>query len=203
MKKTPSATLTPEEELKRDLPVAMEHVRETGLAVDGGSNVGAWSRAMLELGFNSVWAFEPDPDNCTRTMDAIKEVYYLRGNNPAQHSHCYCLALMHKAGWASFNRRSHSSGYLTMGPGKVQMVTLDQLKLPRLDLLKLDVEGAELLALRGGERTVREFKPVIIVEVIPRQLARFGHSKLALEAHLAEAGARKVHDKYPNQVWTW
>lgn len=33
-----------------------------------------------------------------------------------------------------------------------------------LDLIKLDIEGGELFALRGGEHTIKTFKPIIICE---------------------------------------
>lgn len=53
--------------------------------------------------------------------------------------------------------------------GAVEVVTLDavveHLKLQRLDLLKVDIEGGELSCLRGGLRTLRRFRPVIVVEV--------------------------------------
>ena len=36
---------------------------------------------------------------------------------------------------------------------------LDALALPRVDFVKMDIEGSELAALRGGERTIRRDKP--------------------------------------------
>jgi len=40
--------------------------------------------------------------------------------------------------------------------------------LDRIDLIKLDVEGAELRALKGGERVLREFRPKLAVSVYHR-----------------------------------
>lgn len=47
---------------------------------------------------------------------------------------------------------------------KVQQVTLDSLKLSRLDFLKMDVQGAELDILKGGIDTIATFKPKIFLE---------------------------------------
>ena len=44
----------------------------------------------------------------------------------------------------------------------------------RLDFLKCDVEGAELLFLKGARSTLRVLKPVLLMEVDPKLLARFG-----------------------------
>lgn len=50
----------------------------------------------------------------------------------------------------------------------VNSITVDELvrkfKLGKLDLLKLDIEGAELLALRGAKKTMSKLKPKIIIE---------------------------------------
>lgn len=37
----------------------------------------------------------------------------------------------------------------------------------RLDLIKIDIEGSEFEALRGGENVIRRFRPVIILEFSP------------------------------------
>jgi FkbM family methyltransferase len=40
------------------------------------------------------------------------------------------------------------------------------------DVVKIDIEGAELLALRGAERLLRERKPVLLVEVHTEEISR-------------------------------
>ena len=38
-------------------------------------------------------------------------------------------------------------------------------KLPKVDVIKMDIEGAELDALRGAEETIRTFKPRLAISV--------------------------------------
>ena len=44
------------------------------------------------------------------------------------------------------------------------MMTMDGLKLARLDLIKIDVERMELEVLEGAKGTLQRFLPIIIVE---------------------------------------
>ncbi len=55
------------------------------------------------------------------------------------------------------------------GPGTtVRVVTLDSLGLTDLRFVKLDVEGHELPALRGGELTIRRDRPTLLIELEAR-----------------------------------
>jgi hypothetical protein len=45
---------------------------------------------------------------------------------------------------------------------------------PRLDLIKMDVEGAEELVLRGAEQTLQRFRPLVAFEMTARGPARLG-----------------------------
>ncbi len=53
--------------------------------------------------------------------------------------------------------------------GEISLSTLDRFvaeqSIPQIDLIKIDVEGAELNVLRGGERVLAEHHPNMIVEV--------------------------------------
>lgn len=51
-----------------------------------------------------------------------------------------------------------------VGEAQARLVTLDSLNLNSLDFLKLDIEGSELDALKGGLNTLQKHKPVIIYE---------------------------------------
>jgi FkbM family methyltransferase len=52
----------------------------------------------------------------------------------------------------------------------------DQLSLPVPDLIKIDVEGAELEVLRGMERLVADHHPDFVIELHPQHLPQFGAS---------------------------
>lgn len=46
----------------------------------------------------------------------------------------------------------------------VQMIHIDQLELKACDYIKIDVEGAEILALIGAKNTIEKYKPIIWYE---------------------------------------
>jgi FkbM family methyltransferase len=52
--------------------------------------------------------------------------------------------------------------------------TLEACALTRLDMIKMDVEGAEELVLRGADRTIQRFWPHVIFEVNPKAAGRLG-----------------------------
>ena len=72
----------------------------------------------------------------------------------------------------------------------VKCTTLDSLcqqhQLARVDLVKIDVEGAELSVLRGMERILRGMRPVIVLELEPRLLNSFGATRESVHAFFAE-----------------
>jgi len=65
-----------------------------------------------------------------------------------------------------------------------------QLQLERLDIMKIDVEGAELAVLRGAEDTIRRFMPLIIMEVHEGTSLSSKHTPNALLECLEDYGYR-------------
>lgn len=74
----------------------------------------------------------------------------------------------------------------------VLLTTLDlvvqQLNLPRVDLIKVDAEGCELAILQGGKETLRQHKPAILVEVQDSSLRHLGASADQLLAFIEAEG---------------
>jgi hypothetical protein len=93
------------------------------------------------------------------------------------------------------------------GPGaesvEVDATTLDRFAdrqgLRRIDLLKVDVEGAEVRVLRGGERVLGgAVAPVLIIEVNPSALRAAGSDPAELYDQLDALGyAWRVVEKMP------
>jgi len=46
----------------------------------------------------------------------------------------------------------------------VRMITVDGLKLPRLDFIKMDIEGMELEGLAGALKSIDAYKPLLLIE---------------------------------------
>lgn len=63
-----------------------------------------------------------------------------------------------------------------VGSEVTQLLTIDSLHIESLGFIKLDIQGAELLALVGAERTIASQRPVVAIEVEESWLQRFGSS---------------------------
>ena len=84
----------------------------------------------------------------------------------------------------------------------VRQITLDEFcNLHELQpqLIKIDVEGAELRVLKGGVKVLRQHMPTIFLSVHPRHIAESGGSTEELERFIEEMGYR-VFDLDGNTV---
>jgi FkbM family methyltransferase len=141
-----------------------------------------------------VEAFEPLPENRNRLGSALEL-------NDVANVRVHPVALGARAGSAPFVSSGSSLTGSLAGrddePGrKVQCRTLDQEadRLPLPDLIKIDVEGFELEALRGGARLLQEHRPRLVVEFSTRArledarslLPRYGFTPLDDEHWLLE-----------------
>jgi Methyltransferase FkbM domain len=80
----------------------------------------------------------------------------------------------------------------------VAVDTLDELcereAISRLDFVKIDVEGAELQVLEGGQRVIETHRPVLLIEIEARHAARYGCSPDDITSWLFQRG-------YTMHVW--
>lgn len=77
---------------------------------------------------------------------------------------------------------------------EVQVTTLDeffaQYPKGRIGLIKIDIEGAELLALRGAQRTIERDRPVIFYEENESAYQAFGYTVADVRGFLKAFGYR-------------
>jgi FkbM family methyltransferase len=79
---------------------------------------------------------------------------------------------------------------------------VEEIGLARLDVIKMDIEGAETIAIRGARRTLLRFRPVVITEVSAHLLENLGSSVAELTALMAELGYAQ-HRVIDEVDWEW
>ena len=145
---------------------AFEYVTDWTRAVDLGAHVGIFSRHFAQK-FEEVIAFEPTQE----TRECLER------NVPAN-VRIVPFACGDRDGEVLFRRHIKNSGgtEMVLDDGlksgafehyTVRMITLDSLNLDRLGLIKIDIQGAEPLALRGAENTLGRCRPVVLIEEKP------------------------------------
>lgn len=137
------------------------------IVLDCGANVGVFTREALTLGAKLVVAIEPAPENveCLRRNFSVeiaqgRVVVYPKGvwdkkdvltlrvdpNNSARDS---------------FVTSGDATEYYNFV--RVPLTTVDELtrelNLPKVDFIKMDIEGAETKAIAGARRTITKYRP--------------------------------------------
>lgn len=151
------------------------------IAIDCGANIGVhtieWAKAMT--GWGSVLAIE-----------AQERIYYALAGNIAINN-CFNAIAIHAAvsseggtlgipkpdyltasSFGSLELRQREGNEFIGQPinyadtVEIRKLAIDEFDLPRVDLIKLDVEGMELEALEGAKATIRRSTPVLLIEKI-------------------------------------
>jgi FkbM family methyltransferase len=154
-----------------DRKAALAYVKRWRRALDVGANVGIFSVAFASR-FDEVVAFEPMP----HTLECLV------ANVPANVRIEPC-AIADQIGTVEMIPTLHNCGgsYLynhdrvAMPPSKkdgswaiqVPVRTIDSYDFDAVDLIKLDIQGAECLAVLGAKETIIRHRPVVMVEQKP------------------------------------
>ena len=137
-----------------------------GTAIDVGAHVGLHSFYLAQK-FATVHAFEPVAEH--------RECF--TGNVTAPNVTLYACALGDHDGSISIHTKEGSSGDSWIdGDGDIPLKRLDDFNLSDVSYIKLDCEGGELGALRGGEQMILRCRPTIMCEQKPRVLGERGIS---------------------------
>ena len=164
-------------------------VRPGDIVIDGGAHVGTFTDEALRRGAAKVIAVEPEPVNaeCFR-RNFKKEIGEGR------------VVLLEKGVWSSEttlelsvakDNSGMNSFVIDQGANtskiSVPLTRIDtivrELGLARVDFIKLDIEGAEREALKGGMETMRQFRPRLMLEMYHREDDRQVLPAIVRQAH--------------------
>ena len=179
-----------------------DELRCGDVAVDVGAHIGVhaltMARRLDQLGGGRVLAFEPAWDSAaklraaaTRNRLGVTVVELALGREPGT------IKLFADAAYDLADAGVRSQ----YGTGRVVqqavVTTFDlwaeETHLDRLDVVKLDVEGAEPLVLEGMRASLRRLRPrLLAVEVKARVLERSGVNEAGLRELLASCGYRST-----------
>ena len=155
-------------------------VHDSDVVIDVGAHLGTFTRIALHRGARVVVAVEPDPVNAvcfSRTFASEIADGRVR---------LVEAAAWHSSGSLNFEIGNASQTGRVAGSGSGRAVVVravklddmaDELKLGRVDFIKMDIEGAERHALAGARRLLAAHKPRLAIciyhapddpEVVPR-----------------------------------
>lgn len=185
--------------LRRDLAVldsVVARVPEKRVAVQAGGNLGLYPKRLAES-FHAVYTFEPAGDLFAAMMRNAPEPNIYRFQAAlSDRPHQVAMSRVRRDG----KPNNHEGITHIAGAGDVPAMRLDDLALPVVDLLQLDLEGWELYALRGAVETLARCRPVLCVE-INKSLEFIGISADTVRQFIFDAGYRFVERRESDEVF--
>jgi FkbM family methyltransferase len=190
---------------------------------DIGANIGVFSVAAgktLQETQSSIYAFEPCPATFAILEKNLQEnglagvrAYSLAVSERSGEASLYVNAAM-KDGLNSLEDPSHGDAEV-VGTVAVRVTTLDEFiakhEIPSVDVMKVDVEGAELLVFRGARGLLsREDAPLILYEGYSWCTAGFHYhpveimwllEALGFEIFVLDATSGRVRQREPGESY--
>ena len=175
-------------------------VKPAMTCLDVGANIGCVTTHLSKLVGPSgrVFAFEPVP----HLFERLRENIAL--NDFGQTASLHQLALSREPGRATIKMAHQDCDNQGMASLRntdhpqlstalqIQTTTLDDFvrdnSLDRIDLIKMDVQGAEAWVIEGGIKTLRRLQPALLLEVSPYDLRSFGKTSADLLKLLESLG---------------
>lgn len=177
----------------------MEIEKPNPIILDIGACVGNYSMLAKFRSDAKFYAFEPNPAVFSLLVEQI------RLNGLAGRVIPFPCGLFNRKGWKTLaaHPRLTRAGSATFGehPHKDEW---DKIQVPvrrlnsfvhlwpnGVDLVKLDVEGAELYVLRGGRKVFKAQKPPLLLEYVKSNCKLFGYDRECLKKTLFSWGYKK------------
>ncbi|OQA00073.1 MAG: 2-O-methyltransferase NoeI [Bacteroidetes bacterium ADurb.Bin408] len=170
-------------------------VKENDIILDIGANIGYYSlMASKRIKGGKIYAFEPVNQTYAKLIKNIELNNFQNivpvnkaVSNKEDTIEIY-VANNKNTGTSSITNHIHFCGEKQ----KAVAITIDSFvnenKLPKIDLIKIDVEGAESLVIEGMQESLAKFNPYILIELIDERLKAAGSSLIQIYDFLEKIG---------------
>lgn len=163
--------------------------------LDIGANIG-WCSLLWGKTFknSTIYAFEPVPENYNYLVSniSLNGLTNIKTHNFGLSDKDGLVEFYFYPGGACLASAKNVIGYKQATAVSCQIKTLDSFAegLNKIDFIKCDVEGAELLVLKGGVKTIDKFKPIIVLELIYEWSKAFNYHPNDAVSYLKKLGYR-------------
>lgn len=161
--------------------------------LDLGANVGWFSMLASSIVGEAghVYSFEPQP-TIAHYLSRTIALNHLESQITLHRAGVWREAGTMALAWAE-DAENHGASHLlplaALTPeSTVRLIAIDDLKLPRCDVIKMDIEGAEPMAMEGADNTLAQQRPIILSELNGNQLKAV--SKMACRDYIGAMNAR-------------
>jgi FkbM family methyltransferase len=163
------------------------------VVVDAGANIGIYSEFLSRCvgPTGAVHSFEPSPDNFRRLRAATRKLSNVRLSQAAVGEQSGNSELFLSDKLNVDHRVYMADGDSRSSRVPIEMVALDDYFKPgeRVNLLKMDIQGYELHALRGANRVLDDNPDIkLLIEFWPHGLKQAGVNWVDLIAALEQKG---------------
>jgi FkbM family methyltransferase len=169
----------------RELLFLHDFLQPGMVMLDVGANIGEYTVfAAKRMASGRVLAFEPLPsirkdleENIRLNhFENITVLPYGLSDQPGQFP-IFMVGESENEGQATFFSDSSSNQNSIVADLKVLDAEWKSFELTRLDFIKMDIEGSELMALRGSINTIRQFRPLVLLEISEVTYQAAGYTK--------------------------
>ncbi len=169
---------------EKDQVLCFESFLKPGMTVaDIGANAGYYSLiASPKILSGRVYSFEPSPLSYKElkeniTLNKISNIIPINmGISSLTTESSFYISNADNTGMSGLTRAGNFSGSVET----IQLTTLDEFvrkeEIDKIDIIKMDIEGAEVQALMGMQNTIAMHRPIIFAEVCQELLTRFNNT---------------------------
>jgi len=164
--------------------------------IDVGANFGYHTMTFSKEVSGNVYSFEPQIQNfgllernvSRNNLDNVKVYNQACSDVFEDVKMPYVIDMQGLINMGDFTPNTKNIEVVVEKYSTVKAVTLDSKEFPKIDLIKIDVQGYEVKVLKGARTLIDTYKPIIMIEIEDRMLKKTGSSSEELVKFIQQMG---------------